>query len=305
MPVESPIDLDALLAEAEGLSLIVVWKRGRGVDGAEIRVADDVAEHLHDACATTVERVKERQLRPYNADMHLEDEECIVVNDDALIAESRLAEFIVPTAPLDIMNARALPRRSFWLYAATVQTEDGPVAFVRKSNPRQVARAGRIHALLGNVLSRVDRPVFTLDDHFDMIVSEQGVLALDQETFELLFKEVPELQERIPEWIAAVDDHLPFAGDGARRLAERCETDGRLRRRIRAIAERGHLEDVSIDRIRRHLQEAGLPEEDFIDGDELLVDDRDPFRLVYMLNEDFFSGGLTESAFRSDRKSPR
>lgn len=31
----------------------------------------------------------------------------------------------------------------------------------------------------------------------------------------------------------------------------------------------------------------------------------DPFRLVYLLNEDFFNGGLTDVSFRSDRKAPR
>lgn len=32
---------------------------------------------------------------------------------------------------------------------------------------------------------------------------------------------------------------------------------------------------------------------------------RYPFALVYVLNEHFFCGGLTDVAFRSDRKSPR
>jgi hypothetical protein len=305
MAIESPIDLEALSNEVTNVSLVVVWKRGRSVDGGEIRIADDVAQHLQSACRATVERVQHRDLRRYSADMHLEQEECLVVSDDALIAESPLAEYIVPTAPLKLINARALPRQPFWLYAATLQTADGPVAFVRKTNPRQAARPGRIHALLGNTLSRVRRAVFTLDDFFDLIVSEQGVLALDQRTFELLFRETPELQARIPEWISAINQHLPFTGNGGQLLAARATTDGRLRRRLRAIAERGHLESVTIDRIRRHLREAGLPEEDFIEKDKLVVDESDPFRLVYMLNEDFFSGGLTDVAFRSDRKSPR
>ncbi len=98
---------------------------------------------------------------------------------------------------------------------------------------------------------------------------------------------------------------MPIAHDGGVQLAERARTDGRLRRRLRSIAERGHLSNVSVERIRRHIQQAGLSERAFLDGDKLRYDDSDPFALVYLLNEDFFQGGLTDEPFRSDRKSPR
>jgi hypothetical protein len=50
---------------------------------------------------------------------------------------------------------------------------------------------------------------------------------------------------------------------------------------------------------------APLPEEQFVDSDQLIYDDSSPFELIYLLNEDFFQGGLTDAPFRSDRKSPR
>ena len=91
----------------------------------------------------------------------------------------------------------------------------------------------------------------------------------------------------------------------AARLAERARTDGRLRRRLRSIAERGHLSGVTVERVREHVAAAGLPEDRFLDGDELRYDDANPFELIHLLNEDYFQGGLTDAAFRSDRKSPR
>ena len=87
------------------------------------------------------------------------------------------------------------------------------IAFVRKSNPRTVARPGRMFALLGNTLTRIGGPVFGLDDYFDLIVTEDGIVALSQAQFELLFRETPALQQRIPEWVAAIESHLPLAGD--------------------------------------------------------------------------------------------
>jgi len=38
---------------------------------------------------------------------------------------------------------------------------------------------------------------------------------------------------------------------------------------------------------------------------ELLVAEADPLTLLELLNEDLFTGGLTDTGFRSERKSPR
>jgi hypothetical protein len=304
MPIEPPIDLDSLQIP-EQLSLIVVWKHGERFDGGEVRVVTKIADHLRDACETTVERMRESELRDYTPDMLLEEGEALVASDPDLVADSPLAAIVLPTSPLRVINAQSLPRRALQLYAVTIRVDGRDIAFVRKTNPHTPARAGRIFALLGHTLSRIGGPVFGLDDHFDLIVSDDGVVALRQDYFELLFRETPALQQRIPEWVEVIEQHLPLAGDGAQRLAERAATDGRLRRRLRSIAERGHLASVTIDRIRKHLREAGLPEERFLDGDRLIYDDSSPFALIYLLNEDYFQGGLTDAPFRSDRKSPR
>ncbi|MGZ8795056.1 MAG: hypothetical protein ACXW0F_10510 [Gaiellaceae bacterium] len=88
-------------------------------------------------------------------------------------------------------------------------------------------------------------------------------------------------------------------------LAEKARGNNRLRRRLRAIHERGHLREVDIEAVRNHIREVGLSEEELIADDELVVDEADPMTLLYLLNEDFFSGVLTTSGFRSERKSPR
>lgn len=82
------------------------------------------------------------------------------------------------------------------------------------------------------------------------------MIALNQAHYESLFRETPALQQQIPQWVDSIHSHVPIASDGAKLLAERASTDGRLRRRLRSIAERGHLEQVTIERIRQHLNEA-------------------------------------------------
>jgi hypothetical protein len=49
----------------------------------------------------------------------------------------------------------------------------------------------------------------------------------------------------------------------------------------------------------------GRDEQQLISGGHLVVDEADPMTLLYLLNEDFFTGGLTTTGFRSERKSAR
>ena len=299
-----PVDLADLELPVE-ISLLVAWRRGRALESGEIRVADGVANHLREAAARTLGRLQEAELVPYTAEIVLEEDQALYVTDDEVVGESPFTAALLPQEPPALLNARSLPERALLLYALNLDTEQGPIALVRKKNPHPVARPGRIYALLGNALAQVDSPVFTLDPEFDLLVSRRGVIAVDQNAFELLFRETEAVLARIPDWVAGIADHLPLAGHGAEVLAEKARGNSRLRRRLRAIHERGHLQDVDIEAVRNHVREIGLPEEELISDDELVVDEADPMTLLYLLNEDFFAGGLTTTGFRSDRKTPR
>jgi hypothetical protein len=299
-----PLDLAALELPEE-ISLLVAWRRGRSIEFGEIRIADDVADHLREAAGRTLERIRDAELVAYTPEIVLEDGQALFATSDELVAESPFTEAVLPDEPPALLNARSFPARALLLYAVNVHTEQGPLAFVRKKNPHPVARPGRIYALLGNALAQVDRPVFTLDPEFDLVVSERGVIALDQNSFELLFHETDAVLARIPDWVGGIADHMPLAGDGAEVLAEKARSNSRLRRRLRAIHERGHLQDVDIEAVRNHMREVGLDEDQLISDGQLVVNEADPMTLLYLLNEDFFAGGLTTTGFRSERKSAR
>lgn len=301
---QPPLNL-ARLAVPDEISLIVAWRRGNTIESGEIRVADDVADHLRAAARETLEVLQTAELVPYTPETVIEPGEAVYVRDDALVAESPVTAAVLPDAPPDLLRARTLPERSLLLYAVNMDTDQGPVAFVRKRNPQAVTRAGRMYALLGNALTSIEQPVFALEAGFDLLVGEHGVIATDINVFELLFRETDAVLARIPDWVAGIAAHLPLAGNGAEVLAEKARSNSRLRRRLRAIDERGHLRDVGIEAVRRHIQELGLAEDELIAGGEILVDDADPATLLYLLNEDFFTGGLTSSRFRSERKAPR
>lgn len=107
-----PVDLDRLrVPRAIGLS--VTWRAGRRLDGGNIRMSEGVADHLREACKTTLTRVRGSQARPYSPDMHLETEEILYANDPDLITESPLADVLFAEQPLSTISARSLPDRPF------------------------------------------------------------------------------------------------------------------------------------------------------------------------------------------------
>ncbi len=228
---QPPLDVAALELPDE-VSLLVAWRQGRSLASGEIRIADDVAEHLREAAQRTLERLQAAELVPYTPEIVLDDQ-ALYVTDDDLVAESPFTAAVLPEEPPGLLNARSLPERALLLYALSADTNQGPVALVRKKNPHPVARPGRIYALLGNALSQVDRPVFTLDPEFDLLVSPSGVISLDQNAFELLFRETDAVLARIPDWVEGIAEHLPLAGNGAEVLAEKARARADRRRRAR------------------------------------------------------------------------
>jgi hypothetical protein len=97
---------------------------------------------------------------------------------------------------------------------------------------------------------------------------------------------------------------LPLAGDRADRLAGRARTDSRLRRILFSIQARGHLANVTVDEVRRHVEVQGLDPAKFVKGNELVFDEAEPAILLKVLNEDLVRGGLTDEPFVADRKAP-
>lgn len=136
-------------------------------------------------------------------------------------------------------------------------------------------------------------------------LAAKDVVVLNQRAFEQWFRDTPALLEKVEEWIGGTSAHLPLAGNGADRLAERARTDSRLRRVLFSIQARGHLAEVSVEKVRQHVRAQGLNPAKFVKGNQLVFDDAEPATLLKILNEDLFRGGLTNEPFVADRKAPR
>lgn len=292
------------VAADQPLSLLLLARRPRGLASSQVNIADDVAAYLRAAASATVEDFLDRDVIPYQADMDLAPEEALSFSSSEGIGEAPIFTELFPQSPPDLENARQLQLWRLAAYAVIAGDGNAQVAFVRKANPGRLARPGRLMTTVGQTLSRIDAPVLAFDDRFDLIVTPTAVVSSSQPVFEDFFRYAPELLEHVPAWVEEIAANLPLAGDGAQILAEKCHSDSRLRRRLRAIVDRGHLAQVTTEHLVAHISALGLRVEDFVADDELLVDAQNPYTLMYLLNEDLFVGGLTQDRFRSDRKSP-
>jgi hypothetical protein len=290
----------------EALTLVVAWRRGKQLEGAMVSVAGEVEEELRAACEETLGWLQECAVVAYGADAHVESGEYMavplgVVTDEAYAVLDLLAR----ASALDRLSATRIPSQ-LWFYAAVVGDEpERRAAFVRKADPHRSAKAGRFFTALGEVLSKIDEPVFVLEHRFDLVVVEGGLAVINPVAFETLFRSAPELANRIPYWAEAISDHLPIAGDGADRLVAAATQNSRLARRLRSISERGHLQNVTIDRLREEIKAQGLDEARLIEDGALVVYEEDPSTLLRLLNEDLFIGGLSGTQYAADRKRVR
>jgi len=288
-----------------GVTLVVLWKQGSLVVARQVPVAREVADFLREAMDRTIQEAGERQARPYYPEMHLEKEECLVLQDPSLFEDTGIGGLLFPDQPHSQIRPDELENRVLWMYASIVGSVERRRAFIRRGNAHVDARRGRLFTTLTNSLARIEEPILALNDRFDLIAGMSGVIALNQPTFDAVFKEAPALVEHIDAWVTGISQTLPFSGDGAERLARLSASDLRVRRILRTIHERGHLQTVRIDQVRQYCQEAGIDGSLYIENEMLRVDAGEVFRLLHLLNEDYFRGGLTDAPFMSERKSPQ
>ena len=96
---------------------------------------------------------------------------------------------------------------------------------------------------------------------------------------------------------------LPFAEGAGEALADACARNSRFARRLRVIYERGHLQGVTLDRLRQEITRHGLDEVDFVRDGHLIANNPEMF--LRILNEDLFTGGLSDTQYQAERKTAR
>jgi hypothetical protein len=159
----------------------------------------------------------------------------------------------------------------------------------------------------GDRLQRIEQPLLVLDDHFDLVIGSGGLAALNQAVFEQLFRDTEVMMKRIPVYMKALTAALPFAEDGAERMAEQCTARPRLAKKLRALYENRLVKSgkITISDVRAEAKRQGVDPAKVIRGNKLVFDDDAPQTLLELLNEDLYTGGLSKTRYRAGSKTKR
>jgi hypothetical protein len=300
MTVKLPFPL-ADAAIGESLSLLVVSKNGSVY---EVKMSGDVAAYLAQSWDQTLEALNERDLVAYSPDVVIRagEDRAVTLAPDVL-EDNEVVDIVLADVLHDPVSPTAVPG-DLYVYAAVSVTTAGRVAMIKKRNPTKRARSGKRFFLASNELRVLQDDPWELHPLFDFVVSAAGGFALNTTFLEQLFADSDALRAKVTPCVAGIGKHLPMSSESRDLLIARCNASSRLRRRLRAIALRGHLNRVTVAAVRNHVKAMGLNPALYTQGKRLLVSDGTVEELLRILNEDLTTGGLTGDPFRIESKEP-
>jgi hypothetical protein len=300
MALKLPFDLgDVVLGKS--MSLVVV---DREYDDFEVKIAGPAANYLASAWQGTLDELESRELVAYSPDVVIRagENRALVIKED-LRTENEVIETLLEDSSRPSVRPKAI-ETDLYLYAVVATTKAGRVAMIKKKNPAKRASSGKELFGAGDELVRLEQDPWELDPLFDLVVNKNGGYALNTWFFEQLFADADRLRAKIGPWVDAIAKQLPMDTDARDRLVSLCDESPRLRRRLRSIAHRGHIDRVKLVDVRRHVRDMGLTAGDFVKSNKLVVDESNAAELLRVLNEDLTRGGLTQDRFRIEGKEP-
>lgn len=283
--------------------LAVAWRSGSDIEVARIELGRDVAEVFREIASEHLASLGKRHPRAYSPELDIDRrEEYATASRKSLNATDPIVSLLGTTQSMDPLAASRLPTKSLLLYAFVFGDQ---AMFVRKANPHVTARSGHMVTRLGSTLTRINDPVFDFDRKIDLVVTEAELWISSTTAFEYLFKDDSFLTSNVPKWVGTIAAAIPLAPGSDEALLERGVSNMRRRRRLEAIAERGHLASVSSRKLKLEIVRLGLDASRLMAGNKLIVNDETIDDVLKLLNEDLFIGGLSGNEFEVDKKAPR
>lgn len=285
------------------LSLVVGHALDQGGDVRRVRLAATAADAFRGYGRDARTRIADGTTVEYTALAELQAGEHFLIEDPESLDE--LAELratvlhagdLTPISPMELDV-------SIGFYAVGVGEGAERVAFIRRTDPRLVAKPGRLLAIGRERLESVDEQIFTFSNEFDLVVGTSWAVILNQVAFERLARETGIVERHVAHWITGITDSLAMDTDSVDRLRETALRDSRTWRRLRDIKRRGHLANVDLAQVAEYARAVELDPDTIVRDGALHFDPQARFGFLHLLSEDLFKGALTGERFESQRKA--
>ncbi|MBP2453479.1 hypothetical protein [Mycolicibacterium lutetiense] len=302
-------------AKPSPITLAVGWTVGRNTKVRQVLLGSSVADEFRSVVQRTIQDLGDRESADWTPEADLSPETFLVIDASEVGDAPRLTsdhdgkrflEVLAQAERLEAINPRHLPTGDVSFYAIVVGAPGDRSVFIRRSNPRRGLKRGRIYSTLSDTLQTVDDPIFAFDEWVDLAVIRSNVYILSQTVFAAFFRDQETLAQKIPEWIDQLATHVSLAEESKESFSQRVVKDSRLKARLEAIVRRDHLSSVSTETLRTAMEGNEMDPSRFLDAaGNLVVAADDVPQILYLLNEDLFTGSLTKTGFRADKKAAR
>jgi len=312
-----------------GVRLLLGWRDGRhGLKARPVRVTDDIAQTLTDACRKTLERMKDLERESYSGIPSLEPGQYLSLGIEPEPTEGDPAEpnWLLPeemAATAELLSiiddafenehwlARNELSKGKWLFYAIVVELTGSeetLTFVRRSSPQRGLAAGKLHlAARGSTLRRFNDPLFNLDLNVDLIIAPEEIVIFAVSAFNSVFADIEVAKLLAPDHVSAITEALALnvAHDAQATLIEVCGKSTALANRLRRLAHAGHLQKVNLPALHAALAKHGIPQ-DRLGKQALKLKDHDDVEVLFDLLEGlYYEADFTGEARKATRFSVR
>lgn len=301
--------------DSDPITLAVGWTVGKNTKIRQLMLGEDVASEFYRIAQQTALNLTEREPEEWTPDADLTPETYLVFPAEEVNEFPRLTsdhdgksflEVLAQAERLEAINPKHLPTGDITFYAIAIGEPGDRIVYIRRSNPRRGLKRGKIYSTLSDTLQRVEDPIFAFDEWVDLVLDGDKLYVLSQTVFAAFFRDQESLAKKIPEWIDQLAEHVPLADTSRGCLTAKVTRDSRMKARLEAIVRRNHLATVSSETLRTAMEDNELDPSRLLDSDGCLtLEDDDVAPVLYLLNEDLFTGSLTNTGFRADKKAAR
>lgn len=288
----------------EQVLLVIGWRDGKRYKLGRVDTERLITETLQILALDQERKLAASQARPYSVESTLDADEFFVTASAVPDEEEALRRQLVSVGSLPLITVDLLEKTSLSFYAVVMGSDPTKIrAYIKKHNPLIVAKGGGLLALFGDALTRLEKPVFTIADSFDLVLYADRIAVIHEKPFQALFYDETGINGKIEGWIEKIALGLPMEPDTKAKLTILCQRGPRLRLKLQAIEERGHLSSLTLSTFRSELRRLGIPVNRFIKGGKLVLAEKYERQLLEILNEDLFKGGFSGDDFAAERKT--
>lgn len=208
---------------------------------------------------------------------------------------------------LPVFEDRAAIINKLIFHVIAIQRKRKPSIYLfrKYSKRKELSRSGKIAALFTDgVFDRIRDPLFTFDDIVDCISIDGQMVVLKKDNYHSLFRFFEEAIKHASQTLAQIQATIPI--DNAAQFESDCRGNALVLVRLRGIADRNYLPNLTIASLERKIKANNLPIQIIGTGKNkrLVYEAQHKWKFLRLLDDGFIKSDLTGQDYEVTGKRP-